>query len=336
MRFGLLAAAILLTLLFLTLLFLTKGRDDQPDIAQSQPEPAAAGGTTAPLGPMGSSTDAEPPTPDTTRPGSGTTTPFVGTQSPIEAGFDQSSTSGYAPLIVHFTAMATSSSGGQIQNYAWTFGDGFEGAGREISHSYQATGTYAVRLVVSDSLGFESIVTGQIVVLGDEEDDGEPVDYVLDPGFEYEDNGFKDSYDIASVERSSEAPIEGDTSFVASFPGWSRVILPVTYPWREGPRGYSLTASARVRVDAISPGTTAQLCAVAYWSTSNGEVRNESCAELVGPNGDVVSVVAELNLDPQQQRNRVYLWLSYPHIGEAVVTLDEAHLVLDKVRDSRS
>jgi PKD repeat protein len=233
--------------------------------------------------------------------------------------------------MVNFTADASTSSGGQILSYQWIFGDGFEAEDVQTSHTYQAGGIYVVRLIVSDSNGFESVAESQVMVTRDDGVQGELVDYVLDPGFERDDNGFENYYNISSTERSGEHSIEGEISLRASFPGWSNVILPVDYPWSEGPNGYSLVASAQVRVDEMSSETSAELCAVAYWSTGSGEARHESCTDLPQPGSEVVIVRAVLELDPEVPLNRIHFWLAYPHVGEATITIDDAHLVLDKV-----
>jgi DNA/RNA endonuclease G (NUC1) len=42
---------------------------------------------------------------------------------------------------------------GTITGYAWSFGDGSEGAGQSVSHTYAQDGAYTVRLIVTDNLG---------------------------------------------------------------------------------------------------------------------------------------------------------------------------------------
>lgn len=53
---------------------------------------------------------------------------------------------------------------GRIVKYRWTFGDGSSGGGRTTSHSYQRTGTYHVRLVVTDDRGLTAVVTHDVTV----------------------------------------------------------------------------------------------------------------------------------------------------------------------------
>ena len=69
------------------------------------------------------------------------------------AGFSVDPTSGEAPLEVEFDASASSDTDGNIANYAWRFGNGSTGSGREISHTYSNPGTYTVTLTVADDEG---------------------------------------------------------------------------------------------------------------------------------------------------------------------------------------
>lgn len=55
---------------------------------------------------------------------------------------------GDVPLTVYFNA---SNSTGNITNYSWTFGDGTVDQGREVEHTYTASGEYTVTLRVKDT-----------------------------------------------------------------------------------------------------------------------------------------------------------------------------------------
>lgn len=264
----------------------------------------------------------------------GSSPPYTGTVSPVSAEFALSVDSGTAPLTVSFVAAASTKSNGQVALWEWSFGDGFEATGPEVSHTYQASGEYEVRLLITDSSGFESAASHNVLVTKTDSPERELVDYAVDPGFESGHNGFVNYYEKSSTERTSEQPLTGASSLVVDLPGWSNAILPVTYPWHEGPNGYSLTASAEIRVDEMTTATVAELCAVAYWDTDGQETRHESCTEFSAADNEdneVETVAATLVLDPEQRLGRVYLWLSYSQNGNAIVTIDNAHLILDKV-----
>jgi serine protease len=55
--------------------------------------------------------------------------------------------------VCSFNASASSDADGTTLSYAWSFGDGQSGAGKTLSHTFTATGTYVVNLTVTDELG---------------------------------------------------------------------------------------------------------------------------------------------------------------------------------------
>ncbi len=63
-----------------------------------------------------------------------------------------SPSSGQAPLVVVFQAVA-SDSDGSITRYDWDFGDGTTGAGQMIEHTYIAPGSYGATVTVTDDQG---------------------------------------------------------------------------------------------------------------------------------------------------------------------------------------
>ncbi len=52
--------------------------------------------------------------------------------------------------LVEFEALESSDTESDLQSYIWDFGDGNRGTGPQVSHTYQSTGTYTVRLTVDD------------------------------------------------------------------------------------------------------------------------------------------------------------------------------------------
>ncbi|MGA2541331.1 MAG: choice-of-anchor tandem repeat GloVer-containing protein [Verrucomicrobiota bacterium] len=59
----------------------------------------------------------------------------------LTLAFTADPTNGLVPLTVHFTADAADSGTNTITNWTWNFGDGTNGTGRIISHTYTNTGT---------------------------------------------------------------------------------------------------------------------------------------------------------------------------------------------------
>jgi len=84
--------------------------------------------------------------------------------SPI-ASFTASSTSGVAPLAVDFDASGSSDLDGSIASYNWTFGDGSNGTGVAIFHTYSIPGIYTARLTVTDNEGATSNASQAISVV---------------------------------------------------------------------------------------------------------------------------------------------------------------------------
>lgn len=74
----------------------------------------------------------------------------------LVADFDQSATSVLVNSAVYFTDTSTTN-GPAIVDWGWTFGDGGTSGAQNPSHTYTATGTYTVTLLVTDSLGYTDI-----------------------------------------------------------------------------------------------------------------------------------------------------------------------------------
>ena len=81
--------------------------------------------------------------------GSGSSgTPQPGATAVIQAG----ATSGVPPLTITFDGGASFSDEGIITSWWWDFGDGTETTGAVVEHTFTVTGSYTVRLVVTDSV----------------------------------------------------------------------------------------------------------------------------------------------------------------------------------------
>ncbi|HUW84930.1 MAG TPA: PKD domain-containing protein, partial [Phycisphaerae bacterium] len=72
-----------------------------------------------------------------------------------------------APVVVHFSAAASTDADGQISHYYWDFGDGAVEQGPDkvtVDHAYAAGGTYVVRLTVTDNDGLTGRDTGWLAL----------------------------------------------------------------------------------------------------------------------------------------------------------------------------
>ncbi len=84
------------------------------------------------------------------------------------AELEATPTEGFAPLTVQFDASKSKDPDGKITEYRWDFGDGATEAGADkakVSHTYEKTGQYKVKLLVKDdkgaSGGAERTITAQ-------------------------------------------------------------------------------------------------------------------------------------------------------------------------------
>jgi len=68
------------------------------------------------------------------------------------AEFTYSPQTGVPPVTVHFHAKRAVGTDGREVRYDWVFGDGGTAAGRDVSHTYQAAGSFKIRLTVVDNL----------------------------------------------------------------------------------------------------------------------------------------------------------------------------------------
>lgn len=74
------------------------------------------------------------------------------------------------PFTVLLDAGTSSDDDGTIVSYDWTFGDGQTGSGAELSHTYANSGTFSIRLTVTDDDGAVSTSTRDLLVRDDGED----------------------------------------------------------------------------------------------------------------------------------------------------------------------
>jgi PKD repeat protein len=72
--------------------------------------------------------------------------------------------SGLVGEMLSFSGSGSSDSDGRIVSYAWDFGDGTTVKGITMTHSYSATGSYTVTLMVTDNGGLTGQVTHAVQI----------------------------------------------------------------------------------------------------------------------------------------------------------------------------
>jgi type 1 glutamine amidotransferase len=80
------------------------------------------------------------------------------------AVLDADKTSGAGPLMVAFDATGSTDPESDPLTYAWTFGDGGTSTGASPTHTYQANGSYAAKVTVTDTAGNAGNATVTITV----------------------------------------------------------------------------------------------------------------------------------------------------------------------------
>lgn len=105
-------------------------------------------------------------TDDAGRKGTSTQTVNVGAGT-LTADFNFAPSAPAVAQAVSFDASASKASTGRtISRYDWSFDDGTTGAGAQTSHTYNRTGTFNVRLTVTDDLGNSTSVSKAVPVGG--------------------------------------------------------------------------------------------------------------------------------------------------------------------------
>ncbi|MBC8212879.1 MAG: PKD domain-containing protein [Gammaproteobacteria bacterium] len=95
--------------------------------------------------------------------GGGSSNPAANNQPPI-AVFTANPDSGTAPLAVSFNASASSDNDGSIVSYIWDFGDGSSASGVNSSNTFVTSGSYTVKLTLTDDDGATALVQHAISV----------------------------------------------------------------------------------------------------------------------------------------------------------------------------
>jgi len=75
--------------------------------------------------------------------------------------------SGGKPYTVLFDASESYDPDGTITSYQWTFGDGYSGSGKNISHCYSEAGSFQVTLVVFDNASAPARITQTVTLSAD-------------------------------------------------------------------------------------------------------------------------------------------------------------------------
>ena len=169
------------------------------------------------------------------------------TASAPTAAFSAVPSSGVAPLLVTFDASASADADGSIVGYAWNFGDGTTGTGKQVTHTYGSapnfsSSDFTVVLTVRDNAGLEGTATRNITVTAPP---------IVPPN-------------VAPVARLTAVPSSGNAPLTVAFDGSGSTDVDGTiasYTWTFGD-GQTATG-ARTQHVYTAPGTYTAVLSVA-------------------------------------------------------------------------
>ncbi|WP_188793521.1 protease pro-enzyme activation domain-containing protein [Dyella nitratireducens] len=129
------------------------------------------------------------------------------------AGFTDS----VSGLAVNFTNTSTDS-GGTINAYSWTFGDGSTSASASPSHTYTTAGTYTVTLKVTDNTGATNSISHSVTVSSG--GGGGSVQVIANPDFTNGTSWTASSGVLCSSDSSSADYCTGENPYTGSWFMW--------------------------------------------------------------------------------------------------------------------
>lgn len=152
----------------------------------------------------------------------------------------------------------------------------------------------------------------------------ELVDLIADNSFETSTAGFAASGGKSSVASTTTNPIECAKSLHVLNNEFDKVAFQRAYGYDQGPVADSVTARARLRIDAAAPaGRKLTVCAVVYFFEDSNQHTKCDTFSLNGSN--VVEVFEKFNAE-QKKLDRVFFQTSLVETGSVNFTLDDAHL----------
>ena len=182
------------------------------------------------------------------------------------ASFTASPNSGVVPLAVSFDASAsTPPSGGTITNYAWDFGDGSNGSGKTINHTYNSAGSYTAKLTVTASNGNSDSQSKNITVSDQPPPAGDP------------------TASFTASPNSGVAPLAVSFDASASSPPSGETITGYAWDFGDGGSGSGKTVNHTYG----NPGSyTAKLTVTASNGNTDSQSKTITVSEQAPPPGD--------------------------------------------------
>jgi pseudomonalisin len=201
-------------------------------------------------------------------------------------------------LTVNFTNTSTDS-GGTINAYSWTFGDGGTSTSASPSHTYTAAGTYTVTLKVTDNTGATNSTSQSVTVSSG----GGSVQVIANPDFTNGTSWTASSGVLCSSSSSSSYYCTGESPYTGSWFMWldgystahtdtlsQSVTIPsghttatLVYELHIDTTQSSSSAIDTLKVQAISGGTTTTLATYSNLNANSGYASHSvNVSSLIG------------------------------------------------------
>ncbi|HUA78920.1 MAG TPA: PKD domain-containing protein, partial [Dyella sp.] len=203
-------------------------------------------------------------------------------------------------LSVSFTNTSTDT-GGTIDGYSWTFGDGSTSTAASPSHTYTAAGTYTVTLQVTDNTGASNSVSHSVTVSSG--GGGGSVQVVANPDFTNGTSWTASSGVLCSSQSSNAYYCTGESPYTGSWFMWldgygvahtdtlsQSVTVPsghttatLTYELHIDTTQTSSSAIDTLKVQAVSGGTTTTLATYSNLNANSGYASHSvNVSSLIG------------------------------------------------------
>ena len=203
-------------------------------------------------------------------------------------------------LTVNFTNTSTDS-GGTINAYSWTFGDGGTSTSASPSHTYTAAGTYTVTLKVTDSTGATNSTSKSVTVSSG----GGSTQLLGNPGFE---TGSASPWSMSSGVLCSNSTCSGEVAHNGSW-----------FAWLDGyGTTHTDTVSQTVSIPAGKSSATLQFYLHIDTAETSSTAYDKLKVQLVNSSGTVLATLATFSNLNAASGYQVHSYNVSSYIGQTV------------------
>lgn len=202
-------------------------------------------------------------------------------------------------VLVRLDGGASKDPDGTIVSYRWSFGDGQEGEGALVEHTWTTGGVFVVQLVVTDDLGAEDVAAMRVTTSTVDDSNRMPIAVIS--GAARGDANVALSFDGAASSDDDGAIVAYRWRFGD---GASEEGASVTHAWATDG---SYTVSLEVEDDDGALGRTSRSVVIGS-STNNRAPIAEAGPDLAGEVGEPVTFNGSASIDPDGDPLVAYAW----------------------------